>query len=124
MQDEEIAGGGNIPLSTITVGPICVDAAHLKVTSHGKTWSLTGLEGYFLHFLAVNANSVCTFSQMCEPLWGSNNDGDTGLLKASIRHLRQKIEPNPMSSIYILTVPDVGYMFVDGGETHSSPWKA
>jgi DNA-binding response OmpR family regulator len=42
-------------------------------------------------------------------IWGFGNDGDTSLIKAHIRHLRQKIEPDPGKPIYILTVPGVGY---------------
>ena len=44
--------------------------------------------------------------------WCSDNDDDAGLIKATIRHLRQKIEPDPNYPIYILTVPSVGYTLV------------
>jgi len=101
-----------LPTSIITVGPIRVDASHLKVIVDGKTMSLTGLEGYILSFLALQANTICTFSQMGKPIWGSNNDGNTGLIKATILHLRHKIEPDPNNPIYILTVPGIGYTLV------------
>ena len=101
-----------LPSAIITVGPIRVDASHLKVSVDGKTMSLTGLEGYALSFLALNANTVCTFSQIGSPLWGSNSDGNTALIKATVRHLQQKIEPGPNNPIYILTVPNVGYTLV------------
>ena len=111
-----------LPSSIITVGPIRVDASHLKVSVDGKTMSLTGLEGYILSFLAIHANTVCAFSQIGEPIWGSNYDGTNGMIKATIRHLRQKIEPDPNNPIYILTVPDVGYTLVgrDLGEAMQS----
>lgn len=65
-----------------------------------------------LHFLAVNANNVSTVSQLVSHVWGFSNTGDTGLVKSHIRHLRQKIEPDPNNPIYILTVPGVGYTLV------------
>jgi DNA-binding response OmpR family regulator len=34
------------------------------------------------------------------------------MLKAHIRQLRQKIEPDPGQPIYLLTVPGVGYQLV------------
>jgi DNA-binding response OmpR family regulator len=62
-----------------------------------------------LHFLAINANDVCTANQIVTHVWGYDGDGDACLIKAHIRHLRQKIEPDPGNPYYILTVPGVGY---------------
>ncbi len=41
-----------------------------------------------------------------------SDDGDDWLIKAHIRHLRQKIEPDASEPTYILTVPSVGYTLV------------
>jgi DNA-binding response OmpR family regulator len=100
------------PSSIVTVGPIRVDALHNEVSVHGKTYRLTPIEGKLLHFLAVNANDVCTSSQIVTHVWGYNGDGDVTLIKAHIRHLRQKIEPAAGKPRYILTVPGVGYTLV------------
>ena len=100
------------PSSIITVGPIRVDSLHNEVTVHEKTSRLTPTEGKLLHFLATNANDVCVLSQIVTHVWGYNGDGDESLIKAHIRHLRQKIEPEPGKPCYILTVPGVGYTMV------------
>jgi DNA-binding response OmpR family regulator len=97
------------PSSIITVGPIRVDSLHNEVNIHGKTARLSPTESKLLHLLAVNANNVCTANQIVSHIWGFGNDGDTCLIKAHIRHLRQKIEPDPSKPNYILTVPGVGY---------------
>jgi DNA-binding response OmpR family regulator len=97
------------PSSVVTVGPICVDSLHNEVTIHGKTMRLTPTESKLLHLLAISANEVCTANQIVSHVWGYNGEGDAGLIKAHIRHLRQKIEPNPSKPSYILTVPGVGY---------------
>jgi DNA-binding response OmpR family regulator len=55
---------------------------------------------------------VCTANQIVSHIWGFGNEGDTGLIKAHIRHLRQKIEPDPGEPHYILTVPGVGYTLI------------
>lgn len=100
------------PSSVVTVGPICVDTLHNEVTVHGKTVRLTPTESKLLHLLAVNANDVCTAGQIVTYVWGYDGDGDAGLIKAHIRHLRQKIEPDPSDPLYILTVPGVGYTLI------------
>jgi DNA-binding response OmpR family regulator len=100
------------PSSIITVGPICVDSLHNEVTVNGKTSRLTPTESKLLHLLAINANNVCTANQIVTHVWGFGNEGDTGLIKAHIRHLRQKVEPDPANPCYILTIPGVGYTMV------------
>ena len=100
------------PSSIITVGPIRLDILHHEVSVADKKSRLTPTESMTLHFLAVNANNVSTVSQLVSHVWGFSNTGDTGLVKSHIRHLRQKIEPDPSNPIYILTVPGVGYTLV------------
>jgi len=100
------------PSSVVTVGPVCVDTLHNEATINGKTVRLTPTESKLLHLLAVNANDVCTASQIVTHVWGYDGDGDAGLIKAHIRHLRQKIEPDPGDPRYILTIPGVGYTLI------------
>jgi DNA-binding response OmpR family regulator len=100
------------PSSLIHVGPICVDSLHNEVTVNGKTSRLTPTESKLLHLLAINANDVCTASQIVTHVWGYDGDGDVCLIKAHIRHLRQKIEPDSSHPHYILTVPGVGYTLI------------
>ena len=97
------------PSAIITVGALRVDSLHNEVTVDGKTVHLTPTESKLLHLLAVNANNVCTANHIVAHLWGFGNEGDAGLIKAHIRHLRQKIERDPSHPTYILTVPGVGY---------------
>jgi DNA-binding response OmpR family regulator len=100
------------PSSILTVGPIRVDSLHNEVRVHGKTSRLTPTESKLLHLLAVNANDVCTAGQIVTHVWGYNGDGDNSLIKAHIRHLRQKIEPDPGNPRYICTIPGVGYTLI------------
>src|SRR5260221_12405156 len=100
------------PSSIITVGPITVDSLHNNVTIHGKPARLTPTESKLLHLLTVNAKKVITANQIVSPIWGFGNEGDTGLIKAHIRHVRQKIEPDPSKPYYLLTVPGVGYTLI------------
>lgn len=100
------------PSSIVTVGPICADSLRNEVSMFGKVVRLTPTESKLLHLLAVNANNVCTHDQIVSHVWGLGSDGDTYLIKAHIRHLRQKIEPDPTNPSYILTVPGIGYTMI------------
>lgn len=97
------------PSSIVTVGPVQVDSLRNQVMIKGKTVSLTPTESKLLYLLAVNANTVCTAHQIVSYLWGVGNEGDAHLIKAHIRHVRQKVEADPSTPILILTVPGVGY---------------
>ncbi len=113
----------------MTVGPICVDSLHNEVIVHGKTIRLTPTESKLLHLLAASANDVCTANQIVTHVWGYDGEGDASLIKAHIRHLRQKIEPDPGNPRYILTVPGVGYTLIrypdeeDGKEVDQVPLR-
>ncbi len=100
------------PSSIVTVGPIRIDSLRNEVSVYGRTIRLTPTESKLLHLLAVNANDVCTADQIVSHVWGYEDAGDTSLIKAHIRHLRQKIEPDPAQPCYILTVSGVGYTLV------------
>jgi DNA-binding response OmpR family regulator len=96
------------PSSVIQVGPLSVDSMRNVVMVYGKTIRLTPTQSRLLQFLAVNANDVCPLEQIVQHVWGYD-DGDTYLIKAHIRHLREKIEPDPSAPRFILTVAGVGY---------------
>ena len=100
------------PSAILHVGPICVDSLHNEVSLHGKTAHLTPTESKLLHLLAINASDVCSADQIVTHVWGYDGDGDACLIKAHIRHLRHKIEPDASNPQYILTVPGVGYTLV------------
>ena len=114
MQDERQRDEGTVDSENtpITVGPIRVDRLHLQVSVDGKMLSLTVRESLLLHYLAIHTNTVCTFSQIGSQVDGFTNDGTTGFIKAYIHRLRQKIEPDPMHPIYLLTIPEGDYTLV------------
>jgi DNA-binding response OmpR family regulator len=120
MQDEsqhnEVSmGSEEIP---ITVGPIGFDTSQWAVTVDGQLRRLTPVEYKILHFLAVHANQICTFNQIGSSVFSGYNDdgGYTTIIKSKICRIRSMIEPNPMHPIYLLTIPEGGYMLVSHGQ--------
>lgn len=97
------------PSFIVNVGPIHFDASRNEVSVNGRLSRLTPTESRILQLLAANTGDVCTLSQIVSHAWGYGDDGETYLIKAHIRHLREKIEPTPSKPRYIRTVPGVGY---------------
>lgn len=102
------------PASLFTVGPIRFDAARNEVRINGADVHLTPTESRILQVLAINAGDVCTQAQIVMHAWGYGEEGDTYLIKAHIRNLREKIEPDPSKPRYIRTMPGVGYTLSAG----------
>jgi DNA-binding response OmpR family regulator len=112
MQDESL----HSEEPPITVGPIRVDVARWwEVNVDDKTIRLTPVECKILYYLAVHANTVCTFNQIESSVFGytSNEGAGASIVKSKIRRIRSLIEPDPMHPTYVLTIPEVGYMLVD-----------
>lgn len=97
--------------ATVTVGPISLDAMRHEVTTNGIKVRLTPTESRLLHLLVSNTGQVLPTDMIIERVWGYDETGDSGLVKTHIRHLRQKVEPQPNAPVYITTVPGVGYTF-------------
>ena len=106
-----VSASGPLNGSSITVGPISLDVSRHEVSRSGLRLRLTPTESRLLHLLLTHAGQVLTTETIIERVWGYNEVGDSGLVKTHIRHLRQKVEPEPGSPRYVLTVPGVGYTF-------------
>ena len=75
--------------------------------------ALTPKEFDILCFLARNRGEVFTKEQIYQAVWENDYLLDDSNIMAFIRKLRKKIEPNPDSPEYILTIWGIGYKFND-----------
>lgn len=98
--------------SLVTAGPITLDSMRHEASRDGAKVRLTPTESRLLHLLLTHTGQVLTTDVIVERVWGYDDSGDTGLVKTHIRHLRQKVEPEPNAPQYIMTVPGVGYTFM------------
>jgi two-component system KDP operon response regulator KdpE len=94
----------------IICGPLHIDLARYRVTIADKSISLTKTEFNLLRQLALHKNQVMLHSQLLAIVWGPEYRDDIDYLRAYIRYLRRKIEPDPAAPIYIVTHTGVGYM--------------
>ena len=96
--------------SCLVCGSLEIDFARRVVRVEGETVHLTRTEYALLRELAQNANKVMSHSELLAAVWGTEYRDDVDYLRAYIRFLRRKLEPDPGNPRYILTSQGVGYM--------------
>jgi two-component system KDP operon response regulator KdpE len=94
----------------IVCGPLAIDVSRRLVMVDGKEVNLTRTEFNLLLELALNRNRVLLHEQLLAKVWGSEYRDDVEYLRAYIRYLRQKLEPDPANPMMILTSRGVGYL--------------
>lgn len=92
---------------------ICPEAR--RVFTDGKEVSLTRREFDLLLFFAENPGIAFSKDKLFDRIWGMDALGDTAIVMVHINRIREKIEPNPATPVYIETVWGVGYRFQGGG---------
>lgn len=97
----------------ITAGELEIHLKSRRVLFGGRDISLTPKEFDILYFLAENRGEVFTKEQIYNAVWSNEYMLDDSNIMAFIRKLRKKIEPDPDSPKYILTIWGIGYKFND-----------
>ena len=95
--------------AAIATGDLKIDLVNRLVTRAGAPVKLSPKEFDILRLLATHAGKVLTHRFMLQQVWGTANADDVQYLRAFIRLLRQKIEPQPDRPIYVVTETGVGY---------------
>jgi two-component system response regulator RegX3 len=97
--------------ATLEAGPVRMDVDRHVVTVGSTPVQLPLKEFELLEMLLRNAGRVLTRMQLIDRVWGSDYVGDTKTLDVHIKRLRAKIEPDPGTPRYIVTVRGLGYKF-------------
>ena len=100
------------PLQKIDVGEVTLDCRTFEVkTPEGKIL-LTNVQFDLLYHLMSNAGLIFTSQQLLQDVWDYPRDtGSPELVRAHVKNLREKIEPQPASPVYIRTIKGHGYTF-------------
>lgn len=94
-------------------GPVVLDVERHVVTVDGDDVAMPLKEFDLLEYLLRNRGRVLTRGQLIDRVWGSDYVGDTKTLDVHIKRLRSKIEHNPSSPEFLVTVRGLGYKFED-----------
>lgn len=92
-----------------TLGTVDIDLDSAIVYSQKGELPLTAKEHAIIVKLYENRNRIVTSDALCHSVWGDNYFGYQNTLMVHIRRIREKIESDPSSPSYLLTVRGLGY---------------
>jgi DNA-binding response OmpR family regulator len=99
-------------VNEVVVGNVVLDCRTFKVTTPFQTILLTNVQFDLLYHLMSHADQVFNSQQLLQDVWDYPRDtGSPELVRAHIKNLREKIEPQPADPIYIKTIQGHGYSF-------------
>ncbi|MBE7187470.1 response regulator transcription factor [Jatrophihabitans endophyticus] len=98
-------------LNVVEAGPVRMDVERHVVSVDGHQVAMPLKEFDLLELLLRNAGRVLTRGQLIDRVWGADYVGDTKTLDVHVKRLRAKIEPDPASPKYLVTVRGLGYKF-------------
>lgn len=95
----------------ITFDEVEINMKDEIIKRNKQTVSLKRMEKKLLMYLVKNRNRIVEKDEIFREVWKESYVGE-GTLNVHIRKLREKIEKNPSSPVYIITEYGKGYIFV------------
>ena len=102
--------------SIVHIGAVALNHDQHSVTRSGQPVELRPKEFDLLAVLMTQPGHAFERGELLDAVWGPGWIGDTRTLDVHIRWLRQKLEDDPASPRYILTVRGMGYRFAKSEE--------
>jgi PAS domain S-box-containing protein len=94
----------------ILVGPLTLNCQTFELAVGDRIVMPTPMEFELLQFLMRNAGKVFTAEQLLQQVWGyPPGTGSQELVRAHVKNLRAKLEPDPRRPIYLKTIGRFGY---------------
>jgi DNA-binding response OmpR family regulator len=98
----------------LAVGSLSLDCRTFELTVNGKKVLLTPVEFELVFHMMLHAGQVLSTEQLLREVWQyPPGTGSPELVRAHIKNLRNKIEPNPKEPVYVITVGRFGYTIRD-----------
>ena len=98
---------------TLSVGDLVLDVPRMRTEVAGSSVELTSTEFSILATMARQPGRVFTRSQLLDAVRGVAFESYERAIDTHIKNIRRKLEPEPRSPRYLLTVYGVGYRFAD-----------
>lgn len=95
----------------IVAGALVIKLDSFTVTKNGEDVGLTHREFELIQHLAKHKGQVMSREHLLQTVWGFDYFGDLRTVDVTVRRLREKIEDNPSSPVWISTRRGVGYYF-------------
>ncbi|MCC8130272.1 MAG: response regulator transcription factor [Ruminococcus sp.] len=98
----------------ITSGPFVINLKSRVLLKNGKPVDLTQVEYQIMEFFLKNQNTALDRITILKQIWGENYYGEEKIVDVNIRRIRMKIEDEPSSPKYIITIWGYGYKWSSG----------
>jgi len=90
-------------------GPLCLNTGTRRVSTPKGDYAMTPKQCALLQMLMLHHGTVVSRKEIMQKIWDTSYLADTRTLDVHVRWLRERIEPDPSSPIYLQTVRGVGY---------------
>lgn len=100
------------PSQCVRFSDVEVDLDQRIVRRQGGEVRFTRGEFNLLAYFLQNPNRPLTRDQILNAVWGYHSFPNTRTVDAHVVHLRQKLEPEPETPRYFVTIHGVGYRFI------------
>ena len=105
-----------VPIKTVqhevlSFGEVRVDFTSMEASRAGQSITLTSQEFKLLKYLAASPGRVVSREELLNEVWGYQNYPSTRTVDNHVLRLRQKLEPDPASPRYLMTMHGAGYKF-------------
>ena len=97
----------------VRAGDLELDLPRMRAHLSGRPIELTPTEFQLLAALAAQPGRIFTRSQLLDAVHGVAFESYERAIDTHIKNLRRKLEPDPRTPRYLLTVYGVGYRFAD-----------
>jgi two-component system, OmpR family, alkaline phosphatase synthesis response regulator PhoP len=104
---------GDSDAEVLRAGDLTLDIPRLRTDVSGRPVELTATEFQLLTALARQPGRVFTRAQLLDGIHGVAFDSYERAIDAHVKNIRRKIEPDPRTPRYLLTVYGVGYRLTD-----------
>src|ERR1700690_343324 len=104
---------GDAPSDLIRAADVILDVPRMRVEVGSRLVDLPPTEFELLAPLAPRPGGIFTRGQLLDALRGVAFESYERAIDTHVKNLRRKLEPDPRSPRYIITVYGVGYRFAD-----------
>jgi DNA-binding response OmpR family regulator len=94
-------------------GDLVIDFTRMQVSRNGAAIDLTPTEFQLFAALARRPGRIFTRAQLLDAVRGADVDAFERAIDTHVKNIRRKIEPDPRTPKYILTVYGMGYKFAE-----------
>ena len=106
----DAAGAGG---DVVRRGDLVIDNTRMQVSRNGTPLDLTATEFQLFAALARQPGRIFTRAQLLDAVHGTDVEAFERAIDTHVKNIRRKVEPDPRSPKYVLTIYGMGYKFAE-----------